>query len=112
MNKKELEAELKKFKVAIPNGATNKKLEELLAEAKKVPSTAPASVAGETIEGEGKFVVVAFKDGSRMYNADGQAVSPVETGQKEISKLARQCARSNALVGARTIKTPVGHKEE
>lgn len=59
----------------------------------------------------GRFVVVAFKDGSRMYNERGQAVSAVVTEGAEITRLTRQAARSNALNKGRNTKTPLGHSD-
>lgn len=138
MTKAELQAELDKLGVEYPKSATNKELEALLEEAKKdsseetteeekteetpedtnpVEDEAPVVDGGkkkapDSIDPEGKFVLKQFKDGSRMYNELGQAVSQVENDPKEVSKLSRQCARSNALANSRKVRTPAGHEEK
>ena len=109
--KTETMEELDKLSVDYDKTAPVKDLVKLLKDSVKAGAKMKPK-APSKIEGTGKFVVVAFEDGSRLYNENGVAVSPVETESKAVSKLARQSARANALVRARTIKTPAGHEEK
>lgn len=83
----------------------------------EVNTSTKADKKGNSIVATGKCEVVEFSSGQfRLFNENGQAVSPVvsredtmENGKSALSKLQRDCARMNALQKSRTVRTPVGH---
>lgn len=85
----------------------------------EVKEGAKGDKSGASIVATGKCEVVEFAEGKfRLFNEHGQAVSPVvekadvlESGKNALSKLQRDCARMNALIKGREVRTPAGHKE-
>ena len=70
-----------------------------------------AGKAPESIKGNGRYQVLKFKDGVRMYAPEGQKASPLvdASDSAAVSKLTREASRHNALLRGRTIATPKGH---